>query len=68
MENILKPKGMLCNVKWINEQIVIEQKKTVICPIYFPPSSHLVFCLRLHRKEKNHDCSCRSLVFSGTVH
>ena len=49
MENILKPKGMLCNIKWINEQIVIEQKKTVICPIYFPASSHLVYCLQLHR-------------------
>ena len=42
MENILKPKGMLCNVKWINEQIVIEQKKTVICYIF---SSFILSCL-----------------------
>ena len=45
MENILKRKGMLCNVKWINVRNVIEQKKTVICPVYFPASSHLVCCL-----------------------
>ena len=43
MENILKQKGMLCNVKQINEQIVIEQKKTAICSLYFPASSHLVY-------------------------
>ena len=42
---------VLCNVKRINVQIVIEQKKTVICPIYFPASSHLVYCLQLHRKK-----------------
>ena len=34
MENILKQKGMLCNVKQINVQIVIERKKTVIHYIY----------------------------------
>ena len=45
MENILKQKGMLCNAKQINERIVIEQKKTVIYSIYFPASSHLVYCL-----------------------
>ena len=45
MENILKQKGMLYNAKWINEQIVIEQKKTLICSVYFPASSHLVCCL-----------------------
>ena len=36
---------LLCNVKWINVWIVIEQKKTVICCIYFPAPSHLVYCL-----------------------
>ena len=36
---------VLCNVKWINVQIVIEWKKTVIRSIYFPASSHLVYCL-----------------------
>ena len=51
MENILKPKGMLCNIKQINEQIVIEGKKTVICYIYFSASSHLVYCLQLCRKK-----------------
>ena len=51
MENILKRKGMLCNVKWINVQIVIGQKKTVIHSIYFPASSHLVYCLQLSRKK-----------------
>ena len=45
MKNILKQKGMLCNVKRINILIVIEQKKTVIRSIYFPASSHLVCCL-----------------------
>ena len=45
MEDILKQKGMLCNAKWINAQIVIEQKKTVTCLVYFPASSHLVCCL-----------------------
>ena len=47
MENILKRKGMLCNVKQINIQIVVERKKTVIRSIYFPASSHLVCCLLL---------------------
>ena len=42
---------LLCNVKWLNEQTVIEQKKTVICFVYFPASSHLVYCLRLYRKK-----------------
>ena len=42
MENILKRKGMLCNATRINVRIVIERKKTVICSIYFPASSHLV--------------------------
>ena len=36
---------MLCNVKQINIQIVIERKKTVICSTYFPASSYLVYCL-----------------------
>ena len=45
MENILKRKGMLCNVKRIDVRIVIERKKTVIRSIYFPASSHLVYCL-----------------------
>ena len=45
MENILKQKGMLCNVNWIDVQFIIEQKKTVICSIYFPASSHLVYFL-----------------------
>ena len=36
---------VLCNVKWIKIRIVIEQKKTVIHPIYFPASSHLIYCL-----------------------
>ena len=36
---------MLCNVKRIDVRFIIEQKKTVICSIYFPASSHLVYCL-----------------------
>ena len=44
-------KVLLCNVKQINVQIVIEQKKTVIRTIYFPASSHLVCCLQLRRKK-----------------
>ena len=47
MENILKQKGMLCNAKRMNVQIVIERKRTVIRSIYFPASSHLVCCLLL---------------------
>ena len=42
MENILKQKGMLCNIKCINMQIVMKQKKTVIHSGYFRTSSHLV--------------------------
>ena len=47
MENILKPKGMLCNVigqsnDWYR---VIKQKMTVIYSVYFPASSYPVFCL-----------------------
>ena len=36
---------MLCNAKWIDVRIVMKQKKTVIHSIYFPASSHLVYCL-----------------------
>ena len=45
MENILKPKGMLCNVigQSNNWYRVIEQKTTLIYSIYFPASSYLVF-------------------------
>ena len=43
MENILKQKGMLCNVKWTDVQM--KQKKIVTRSGYFPVSSHLVYCL-----------------------
>ena len=43
--------SVVCNVKRINIQIVIERKKTVIRSIYFPASSHLIYCLQLCRKK-----------------
>ena len=61
---------MLCNIKWINVQIVIDQKKTVICSRYFPASSHLVCCLLFitMQMENNHDCLVvvQSLQYKST--
>ena len=59
MENILKTKGMLCNVigylnGWYS---VIQQKMTVIYSIYFPALSYLVFVFVYNFVGKNnHDC------------
>ena len=38
---------VLCNVNWINVRFIIERKKTVICSIYCPASSHLVYSLTM---------------------
>ena len=47
MENILKVKGMLCNVKMDTKANIqynaLEWKVTVFSTIYFPASSHPVF-------------------------
>ena len=58
MENILKPKGMLCNVKkdkkvniWYS---ALEWKVTVFSDIYFPASSYPVFVFVF--VQNNHGC------------
>ena len=47
---------MLCNVKWINEQIIIERKKTVVYSIYFPALSYLDVFVFVKCSGNNHDC------------
>ena len=62
MENILKPKGMLCNCKkdmkvniWYS---ALEQKATVFSAIYFPASSYPVFVF------VQNNCGCLSVMQS----
>ena len=45
MENILKQKGMLCNVKMDKRANCNRMKEDCNFLIYFPASSHLVYCL-----------------------
>ena len=58
MENILKPKGMLCNVRKTIRQIIVHNrlKDDCICSIYFPASSYPVFVFVYTVVENNHDC------------
>ena len=56
MENILKPKGMLCNVKRDTKANIqysaLEWKVTVFSAIHFPATSYPVFVF----VQNNHGC------------
>ena len=58
MENILKPKGMLCNVRKTIKQIIVCNRVKDNCNLLYIFSSFVLscfcFCLQLHRKN-NHD-------------
>ena len=57
MENILKPKGMLCNIRKIIKWIIACNRVKDNCNFLYIFSSFVLscFCLYLCR-ENNHDC------------
>ena len=55
MENILKPKGMLCNIRKMIEQIIVCNRVKEDCNIF---QLHLIcFCfVCIYVEKNNHDC------------
>ena len=67
MENILKPKGMLCNVRKMIEWIIVHNRVKDDCNIFQLCLIFFFFCLQLRRKN-NHDCLgvMQSLYYKGS--
>ena len=59
MQNILKPKGMLCNIRKMIKWIIVHNRVKDDCNLLYIFSSFVLscfcFCLQLYRKN-NHDC------------
>ena len=59
MENILKPKGMLCNVRKTIEQIIVHNRVKDDCNLSYIFSSFVLSCFFVFVYtfvENNHDC------------